>query len=232
MAVYVGYQGAKKCTSGAQPGAQGMMQCFLAKYKRLGGKNLGIYDCRTVRGGSTTSLHGEGRAVDLGITPHGASYGTDLANRLLNNSKELGIQCIIWNREIWSGAHPKSGWRKYTGTNPHVDHLHVELSWATAKKNSTEVVKMLDKHIGSASGGSQPSPVQPPLLRIGSKGAAVRELQTLLNKFGFSVGTVDGIFGPKTESAVKKYQKARGLGVDSIVGPKTWAALRKRDQPR
>lgn len=53
----------------------------------------------------------------------------------------------------------------------------------------------------------------------------VRQLQQLLNeKMGAGL-QVDGIFGPKTEKAVRDYQTANRLQVDGIVGPKTWGAL-------
>jgi len=67
-----------------------------------------------------------------------------------------------------------------------------------------------------------------PLLRKGSRGAAVSHLQTLLKNHGASPGAVDGDFGPKTLAAVKHFQSSHHLGVDGVVGPHTWAAL---DQP-
>ena len=58
-----------------------------------------------------------------------------------------------------------------------------------------------------------------PTLRRGASGELVKEVQA---KVG---ATVDGDFGPKTEAAVRAFQRARGLVPDGIVGPKTWAAL-------
>ena len=64
-------------------------------------------------------------------------------------------------------------------------------------------------------------------LSKGSKGNAVKALQMLLIGYGYSCGKsgVDGSFGGDTLSAVKKYQKAKGLTVDGVVGAKTWGAL-------
>ncbi|MEL1135225.1 peptidoglycan-binding protein [Desulfitobacterium sp. THU1] len=71
-----------------------------------------------------------------------------------------------------------------------------------------------------------PPPTQPcPTLRMGSRGPAVRELQTLLTSQGFSPGPIDGIFGSKTQAAVIAFQKSKGLVQDGIVGIKTWTAL-------
>lgn len=69
--------------------------------------------------------------------------------------------------------------------------------------------------------------VEVKVLKRGAKGTDVRALQTLLNGYGYSCGSsgIDGSFGPATEAAVKKYQKAKGLTVDGSVGPKTWAKL-------
>lgn len=49
-------------------------------------------------------------------------------------------------------------------------------------------------------------------------------MQNALNKLGYGL-VADGIFGAKTEAAVKDFQKKNKLDVDGIVGPKTWAAL-------
>ncbi len=64
-----------------------------------------------------------------------------------------------------------------------------------------------------------------PLLKQGSRGAEVRQLQQFLKDKGYYKGNVDAIFGPKTAAAVKAFQQAQGLKVDAIVGPQTWGAI-------
>jgi hypothetical protein len=59
------------------------------------------------------------------------------------------------------------------------------------------------------------------LLKLGSRGQEVRELQQALG-----LGA-DGVFGPKTQAAVEAYQRENGLVVDGIVGPQTLAAIRE-----
>ncbi|HBX22683.1 MAG TPA: hypothetical protein DEF34_03445 [Desulfotomaculum sp.] len=62
-------------------------------------------------------------------------------------------------------------------------------------------------------------------IKRGSRGEAVARLQTILNELGYNPGRVDGIFGPGTEAAVKKFQASHGLLGDGIAGPKTWGVL-------
>jgi len=64
-----------------------------------------------------------------------------------------------------------------------------------------------------------------PLLRRGSTGEGVRQLQAFLRVRGYPVGTVDGIFGPGTEAAVRAFQRRQGLPVDGAVGGRTRAAI-------
>ncbi len=64
-----------------------------------------------------------------------------------------------------------------------------------------------------------------PTIRSGSRGRFVRYLQFLLKTQGYSVGNVDGAFGPNTTNAVKAFQQANGLTADGIVGRNTWYKL-------
>jgi len=57
------------------------------------------------------------------------------------------------------------------------------------------------------------------VLKKGSKGSEVKDLQEYLGI------TIDGHFGPGTESVVMKWQLTNGLHMDGIVGPKTWDAM-------
>jgi peptidoglycan hydrolase-like protein with peptidoglycan-binding domain len=89
---------------------------------------------------------------------------------------------------------------------------------------------------GGAGGVSGPTDPTGPVsgtgavLKQGSRGPEVKELQNQLNKLGYSVGTADGEFGPKTAAAVKKFQADKGLEADGVVGPKTREALKKATQ--
>jgi peptidoglycan hydrolase-like protein with peptidoglycan-binding domain len=63
------------------------------------------------------------------------------------------------------------------------------------------------------------------LLRVGSSGAAVRQLQRLARSYGHDPGPIDGVFGPLTASAVRGLQADLGVTVDGIVGDETRDAV-------
>ena len=65
----------------------------------------------------------------------------------------------------------------------------------------------------------------PTVLRFGTNGKAVRELQTQLKKLGYYSGLVDGDFGASTKSAVTQFQRANGLTADGVAGAKTLELL-------
>ncbi len=62
-------------------------------------------------------------------------------------------------------------------------------------------------------------------LRQGSQGSEVKEVQRRLKKWGYYNGSVDGVFGAGTRSAVIAFQKKNGLTADGIVGKATYEAL-------
>jgi hypothetical protein len=76
-----------------------------------------------------------------------------------------------------------------------------------------------------------PATAADPILREGSRGTAVVQLQTQLTQLRYDVGAIDGVFGPSTRHAVVAFQKVNGLTRDGVVGPRTWAALRRPVAP-
>ncbi|MCF6120547.1 N-acetylmuramidase domain-containing protein [Mesorhizobium muleiense] len=72
--------------------------------------------------------------------------------------------------------------------------------------------------------GSPPVSASTGMLRMGSNGARVRALQTLLVRAGYTVN-VDGDYGPSTRDAVRDFQKAQKLAPDGVVGPETLRRL-------
>ena len=63
------------------------------------------------------------------------------------------------------------------------------------------------------------------LYKKGSSGEVVTQVQTRLKNWGYYFGSVDGVYGSKTEEAVRYFQRKNGLSVDGQVGNQTLAAL-------
>jgi len=97
--------------------------------------------------------------------------------------------------------------RAYNGPNYRKNAYHTKLAAAYGRFASGSDIP----------GKADPAPK---LLRYGSAGKAVRDLQTSLSALGYPL-TVDGKFGNRTRRAVMAFQKDRGLEIDGIVGPAT-----------
>jgi peptidoglycan hydrolase-like protein with peptidoglycan-binding domain len=77
---------------------------------------------------------------------------------------------------------------------------------------------------GHSQGAETTDPSDRPILRRGSQGRHVEALQRDLLSAGYDL-SVDGDFGPATESIVRDVQELSGLTVDGVVGPDTYRAI-------
>ena len=106
-----------------------------------------------------------------------------------------------------------------------------DISWLPGMDKPGDPVAVGDQlraRISSAMGQPETEAVAyTPLLRLGSKGDAVKYLQSLLAGRGSDPGPIDGDFGAGTRRAAIAFQKSAGLAQDGIIGPVTWAALMK-----
>lgn len=101
------------------------------------------------------------------------------------------------------------------------------------KSRFVDIANMVNERLGQAPSIPQTVDVSGyPVIKKGSTGGYVTQLQTRLVELGYDPNGIDGIFGPGCNKAVKKFQKehtevgsTKKLVVDGCVGPKTWAAL-------
>ena len=151
------YDKAKDCRKRPTPGALALVDWL---EKNAKGSSWGIMRCERW-GKNSASLHAEGRAVDWHLDaarPADRREARRLIDLLLATDSEgnehalarrMGIQEIIWNcHSWWSGSDgmdrysvcfTKSGKRRrhVNRTEAHMDHIHIGLSWAGARKRTS-----------------------------------------------------------------------------------------------
>lgn len=140
-------------------------------------------------------------AIDITHDPANGVDGHKLSRELIADKR---TKYVIFNSEIWKARTKK--WESYTGLNAHRKHVHI----------SIQPVNVDDVTPWKLDGR--------PVLRLGDKGEAVKELQTKLRLEGYSLAA-DGDFGKITQSVVRRFQGQQKLTVDGIVGAATWRAL-------
>jgi Putative peptidoglycan binding domain/D-alanyl-D-alanine carboxypeptidase len=155
---------------------------------------------RAIRGTSTPSNHSWGLAIDINAPAN------PMTDRLVTDMPP-------WMPEMWKSKMFRWG-GDYRGRK---DAMHYEFM------GTPDDARRIIAELGGA-----PAPMAAtssrPTLRKGAKGPDVSHLQDRLNAHGAGLG-VDGVFGPRTDAAVRNFQQAHGLVVDGICGKNTWAAL-------
>ena len=152
----------------------------------------GAYNCRAIAGTKTTSNHARATAIDInwGLNPHKRPLTTNIPRWMVDL-----LERYLWNWGGWWST-PDAMHFEFGGTPTDAD--------AQTERASREL------------GGYG---LARPVLRRGSTGEPVREVQVMLGV------PVTGVFDDPTDDAVRAFQRANGLDPDGEVGPKTWAKL-------
>jgi len=225
------------------PAAQSMRKYLEARWDLT---YLGCHGDRAIVGGTSVSTHAFGAALDMRYENPGPGLfvcDTEIIPWLISTSRETGVQALhhyrrsqVWRPPGTSGRPANSdGWR----TQPVASQmgqtwalwLHIEFHPAALQDGRSIAEKV----------GEQAPPITPHELdptkeftmdvtlstvRRGSTGADVVRCQALLaHCCKQDIGPIDGVFGPRTEEAVRRVQAFLQMHVDGVVGPKTWKVL-------
>jgi len=103
------------------------------------------------RGGASHDPHRDGIAVDFMVRegPDRAAVGDALASWCVEHAEALGLQYVLWSRFEWSASTHGPRWERYTESNPHTDHVHVEIgpdarAWTAAEMRGRVVRALAD----------------------------------------------------------------------------------------
>ena len=231
----------QQACAGAQPGVLDFRDMVLATYPGTSSSGI-VRSC----GSGSRSEHKEGRAWDWRVNAYDSTQraqadallawlvAPDSQGRPAAMARRLGVMYVIWNRQMWSSYEAGAGWQRYTGPNPHTDHVHFSFSWAGALGRTSfwdggVSPPVRNPYLGGAPQVGEtaaPGSGARPVLRLGASGPAVADVQRRLG-----IG-VDGGFGPATQAAVVAFQTRRGLVADGVVGAGTWRALDSAEAER
>lgn len=183
-------------------------------------------------------------ALDLDSDGLTKAEKTRLLKSLIGDAR---VWYVIHQGVIWSRTH---GWkaRRYTGENPHTGHIHVSIRLTASAESSPkawlkEAVVAAKKAPAKAAAPARKAPAKKAApakapapkaeapakvkadhepgsrtLQVGDRGEDVAYLQRFI---GFDLDD-DGIFGPATERAVKRWHKLRGRQMSGTVSARDW----------
>lgn len=161
------------------------------------------FACRPIRGTQSPSNHSWGLAVDINApaNPMGATFRSNLPPAMVK----------MW----WDCGFYWGGWYRTRPDAMHFEYIgrpgDVAADLAAARRYlAGEKVVVTTPFRGT--------------LRLHDRGQGVRWVQRRLNEKGARL-TVDGVWGPATDAALRDFQKKARLEIDGVCGPRTHAAL-------
>jgi hypothetical protein len=214
-------------------GYDGEAEETIRKCQVLNGSKSSCDGCKFYCNGGCTLIHDcQGFVKELckrvGITLAGGGASTMWANK--NNWTEKGpikdmpekVCCIFWTDTKDKSKKSHIGFYIKDGLMAHCSGC-VKIEKLSKKATDYALIAGLEGDV----------PVTHKTIKKGSKGPDVVECQSDLILLGYDIGPkgADGIFGAKTEEAVKAFQGDHGLKQDGIVGRDTWAALDEAVKP-
>jgi hypothetical protein len=136
-----------------------------------------------------------------------------------------GIKDAVALCRSWGAGSAVNGHRDWLATECPGSALYAMVRNGTFGTGGTKAKAAVKKAVTKA----RQSVSRKPVLRQGSRGTAVKNLQRGLNRAfpAYSRLSVDGIFGPATAKAVGEFQRRSRLSADRVVGVRTWGALAK-----
>lgn len=191
---YARYEGQSGCSSTEQPGVADFRSILQRHYGANGG---GILRSCSVGG---RSEHKEGRAYDWMLDAGNAAdrqkadeflgwlLATDEHGNRHAMARRFGVMYIIWNGQTWSAYRPDAGWTRYTGANPHTDHIHFSFSWAGARRETSYWT-------GGAGRATGRGGIDGPFTDVSSSHQFATEISWLVDE-GITVGRGNGRFAP------------------------------------
>ena len=159
-------------------------------------------------------------AMDIDRDFNDGHDGRELVSAIVA-SKDPRVKYIIFERQITMPG-DITRWKQYYGKNAHNHHVHISVSGAAKLYDDPSPTK---QNFKTKAAFAPPTP-EPRIFKRGMRGDGIRALQNALVERGFiPKSKVDGVFGPKTEIAVKQFQSAHRLLPDGIAGTMTLREL-------
>lgn len=159
---------------------------------------------RDVRGGTSLSNHSAGCAIDVNAPSHPLGRKNTFDSEQVTTIRQILAECL--------------GVVRWGGTYTRPDEMHFEIIGDHARVAAAAVAIRAKASQASSDGAA--------VLKRGSSGEAVRQLQHVLNAwYPYLRLAVDGDYGPATEAGVKELQRRAGIKVDGIAGAMTFRVL-------